>query len=400
MIYSLSMDKVASRKDISWSFWPIVPIYPYGQRKTIRREIVKDAVWTFEQIQGIFYVIVPIRMTVIKLEAGGLLVYAPVAPTRECLSLVQELVGQHGEIKYIILPTISGIEHKVFVGPFARKFPTAKVFVAPEQWSFPINLPLSWLGLPGKRTQVLPQDSSQTPFANQLEIAILDAIDLGLGKFSEVAVFDKRSRTLLVTDSLVAIPQTPPAIVELDPYPLLFHAREDALEPIVDTPANRLKGWQRICLFAMYFQPTVLEVPKWSQVFRNAFSAPDKSSKAYFGLYPFQWRDDWPKCFKALYRDGRLLVAPILQSLILNRDRRATLTWIDKLASWDFQQIISCHFDAPILANSQQLRQSFAFLETAWNFGDNNFLPAEDFKTIQQIDRNLSSLGIIPHSEI
>ncbi len=393
------MDKVASRKDISWSFWPIVPIYPYGQRKTIRREIVKDAVWTFEQIQGIFYVIVPIRMTVIKLEGGGLLVYAPVAPTKECLRLVKELVAQHGEIKYIILPTISGIEHKVFVGPFAQQFPKAEVFVAPHQWSFPINLPLSWLGLPGNRTQVLPQDSSQTPFANQLEIAILEAINLRLGKFSEVALFDKRSRTLLVTDALVSIPQTPPAIVELDPYPLLFHAREDALEPIVDTPANRLKGWHRICLFAMYFQPTVLEVPKWSQVFRNAFSAPDKSSKAYFGLYPFQWRDDWQKCFNSLYREGRLLVAPILQSLILNRDRQATLTWIDKLASWDFQQIIPCHFDAPIIANSQQLRQSFSFLEPAWSFGDDDFLPEEDFKTIQQIDRNLSRLGIIPRSQ-
>ncbi len=393
------MDKVASRKDISWSFWPIVPIYPYGQRKTIRREIVKDAVWTFEQIQGIFYVIVPIRMTVIKLEGGGLLVYAPVAPTKECLRLVKELVAQHGEIKYIILPTISGIEHKVFVGPFAQQFPKAEVFVAPHQWSFPINLPLSWLGLPGNRTQVLPQDSSQTPFANQLETAILEAINLRLGKFSEVALFDKRSRTLLVTDALVSIPQTPPAIVELDPYPLLFHAREDALEPIVDTPANRLKGWQRICLFAMYFQPTVLEVPKWSQVFRNAFSAPDKSSKAYFGLYPFQWRDDWQKCFNSLYREGRLLVAPILQSLILNRDRQATLTWIDKLASWDFQQIIPCHFDAPIIANSQQLRQSFSFLEPVWSFGDDDFLPEEDFKTIQQIDRNLSRLGIIPRSQ-
>lgn len=391
------MEHLASRKDIFWSLWPLVPIYPYGQRQTIRREIVKDAVWTFEQIQGIFYVVVPIRMTIIKLEAGGLLVYAPVAPTRECLRLVKELVAQHGEIKYIILPTISGIEHKVFVGPFAQKFPTAEVFVAPDQWSFPLNLPLSWLGLPGKRTQILPPDSNQTPFAHQLEIAILETIDLRAGQFSEVALFDKRSRTLLVTDSLVAIPPTPPAIVEQDPYPLLFHARENALEPIVDSPANRIKGWQRICLFAMYFQPTVLTVPQWSRVFRNAFSAPAKSRKAYFGLYPFKWREDWQQCFNSLSRDGRLLVAPILQSLILNRDRQAALNWVDKLASWNLQQIIPCHFAAPIIiTNGQQLRQSFAFLEA--NFDD--LLPQEDFKTIQQIDHYLSRLGIIPLSQI
>jgi hypothetical protein len=55
---------------------------PYGQRPTLRVEVVKDTVWTFEQFQGIFYVVVPIRMTVVRLEPTGLLVYSPVAPTR------------------------------------------------------------------------------------------------------------------------------------------------------------------------------------------------------------------------------------------------------------------------------------------------------------------------------
>ena len=68
-------------------------------------------------------------MTVVKLATGGLLVYAPVAPTGECLELVNELIALHGDVKYIILPTISGLEHKVFVGPFARKFPQAQVQV-------------------------------------------------------------------------------------------------------------------------------------------------------------------------------------------------------------------------------------------------------------------------------
>ena len=193
----------ANLKEFNWNFWPIVPIYPYSRRRTIRQEVVKDSIWTFEQLQGIFYVVVPIRMTVIKLEEGGLLVYAPVAPTLECLKLVNELVAEHGEVKYIILPTISGLEHKVFVAPFARKFPQAQVFVAPNQWSFPINLPLKWLGLPTKRTQILPEDSSQTPFAQEFDYAILGPIDLNWGWFEEVVFYHKRSRTLLVTDSIV-----------------------------------------------------------------------------------------------------------------------------------------------------------------------------------------------------
>ncbi len=122
----------------------------------------------FDQLQGILYVAVPIRMTVVKLEKGGLLVYAPIAPTPECLRLLNELTTAHGDVRYIILPTISGLEHKVFVGPFARRFPTAQIFVAPGQWSFPLNLPLSWLGFPAKRTHVLPQIALKLPLPMNL----------------------------------------------------------------------------------------------------------------------------------------------------------------------------------------------------------------------------------------
>jgi len=57
----------SNSQDYYWRFWSTVPIYPYSRRRTIRREILKDTIWTFEQVQGIFYVVVPIRMTVIKL---------------------------------------------------------------------------------------------------------------------------------------------------------------------------------------------------------------------------------------------------------------------------------------------------------------------------------------------
>jgi hypothetical protein len=216
-------DLSSNPKDWSWNFWPAVPLYPYSKRRTLRREVVADTIWTFDQLQGILYTIVPIRMTVVKLATGGLLVYAPVAPTHECVGLVKELVAAHGEVKYIILPTSSGLEHKVFVGPFARRFPQAQVFIAPNQWSFPLNLPLSWLGFPKHRTHVLPEDSSKAPFADEFDYAVLD-FNLGRGSFAEVALFHRRSHTLLVTDSVLSVPEDPPAIAQLDPYPLLFHA--------------------------------------------------------------------------------------------------------------------------------------------------------------------------------
>lgn len=385
--------------DWSWSFWPAVPLYPYGRRRTLRQEVVKDTIWTFDQVQGILYTVVPIRMTVVKLDAGGLLVYAPVAPTKECVRLVKELVAQHGDVMYIILPTSSGLEHKVFVGPFARRFPNAQVFVAPHQWSFPLNLPLSWLGFPWRRTQVLPEDSADSPFAPEFDYVLLD-INLGRGSFGEVALFHKRSRTLLVIDSVLSVPEDPPAIVQLDPYPLLFHARDSALDVVEDSPANRRKGWQRISLFAIYFRPSALEMVKLGQVFRDALKAPNHSRKAYFGLFPFRWKDSWKQSFDALRGGGRLFVAPILQTLILNQAPRQVINWANKVANWDFQRIISCHFDSPVDASAYQFRQAFSFLEnkppvSEYLFGTKTQpLPKEDFEFIKEIEEKLLKQGI------
>ncbi|GET37347.1 DUF4336 domain-containing protein [Microseira wollei] len=380
----------AHPNDFSWHFWPALPIYPYSKRRTLRKEVIKDTVWTFDQLQGIFYVVVPIRMTVVKLSKGGLLIYAPVAPTPECIRLVKELVAQHGEVKYIILPTISGLEHKIFVGPFARYFPNAQVFVAPSQWSFPLNLPLNWLGFPGKRTFILPEDCTKTPFADDFDYAILGPIYLGLGKFAEVAFFHKTTNTLLVTDSVVVIPEEAPEIVQIDPYPLLFHARNHASEIVFDSPANRRKGWQRVSLFAFYFRPSVLETIKLGQAFRDSLQAPDRSRKAYFGLYPFKWQKNWKQSFDALRGGGRLLVAPILQTLILNRAPQETIDWADKIASWDFQRIVPCHFSCPIEASPGQFRQAFAFLEKGYSGFE------EDFELLREIDEGLNRLGIVP----
>lgn len=388
-------------KDWSWPFWPAVPLYPYGRRPTLRQEVVKDTIWTFDQLQGIFYVVVPIRMTVVKLSTGGLLIYAPVAPTPECIQLVKELVTLHGDVKYIILPTVSGLEHKVFVGPFARCFPNAQVFVAPNQWSFPLNLPLSWLGFPPKRTQVLPQDSTQAPFASEFDYAVL-SIDLGRGPFGEVAFCHKRSRTLLVTDSVLSVPEEPPQIVQLDPYPLLFHAKDDVFDHVEDNSASRRKGWQRISLFAFYFRPSTLETVGLLQAFRNAFKAPERSKKAYFGFFPFKWKEEAKRSFDALRGGGRLFVAPVLRTLILNREPRETINWADIVASWDFERIIPCHFDSPIAATPRQFRQAFTFLEKQPSIGKDLFasgsqpLPEEDFELLRELEEKLTRSGITP----
>ncbi|MBW4527399.1 MAG: DUF4336 domain-containing protein [Phormidium tanganyikae FI6-MK23] len=382
-------DSQTNSRERSWFYWFTVPIYPYSQRRTIRKEVVKDAVWTFDQLQGVFYVVTPIRMTVVKLDAGGLLVYAPVAPTIECLRLLDEVVSVHGDVKYIILPTTSGLEHKAFVPPFARKFPKAQIYIAPDQWSYPINLPLSWLGFPKSRTHLL--DGRSTPFGDQFEYAKLGPIRLGLGPFEEIALFDRRSKTLLVTDSVVSIPEVAPEIIRIDPYPLLFHARETGTELIEDTEANRRKGWQRIALFTFYFQPSGLDIADLVPSVREVVKAPDRSKKAFFGWYPFRWKLDWQRSFEAL-RKHRLIVAPILQRLILNREPEIVIDWAEKVASWNFERVIPCHLDAPIEADSTEFRAAFEFLEKK---GDRT-LPDEDFELLKEIEQGLIKTMITP----
>jgi hypothetical protein len=136
------------------------PLGPLTRRKTIRREVKessmklfclviihqgladilcvslfnlqirRDVMWVFEQPQSLGFsnVTTNVRMTVIKLASGGLWVHAPIAPTPECLALLRELGSP---VEYIVLPTFA-YEHKIFVGPFSRKFPKAKVYVAPK----------------------------------------------------------------------------------------------------------------------------------------------------------------------------------------------------------------------------------------------------------------------------
>lgn len=54
----------------NWPWWPLLPLYPYGQRKTLCRELIPGQIWALEQLQGVFYVAVPIRMFVVKIEGG------------------------------------------------------------------------------------------------------------------------------------------------------------------------------------------------------------------------------------------------------------------------------------------------------------------------------------------
>lgn len=378
-------------RDQVWPWWPLLPLYPYGRRRTLQRTLVPERLWSFEQLQGIWYVAVPIRMTVLRVE-GGLLLYAPVAPTAELLAALAALQQRWGPVHTIVLPTASGLEHKLPVPAMARAFPQATVWVTPRQWSFPLRLPLSWLGFPAGRTRVLFEDG--VPFADALEWRALGPLDLGLGTFLEVACFDRGSGSLLLTDALVSIGRQPPPLFDLDPTPLLFHGRERGDEPLRDDPELRQRGWQRLVLFANFLRPAPLIVPPLAGVLRHAFAPGCRSPRSHFGLYPFAWQPGWEQEFERLVGPGscRTQVAAVLERLVFPRNRPALLAWLRELAQLPgLRRLVPAHYDAPVPTSAEQLLELAAELERR------PWAPQEgSWATLARIDQTLVRLGLVP----
>lgn len=61
----------------------------------------------------------------------------------------------------------------------------------------------------------------------------------------------------------------------------------------------------------------------------------------FAGVYPWDWVRDDVASFKAI--SGGLLVAPILQTLILNRSPIEVLDFADSVSKWDIERIIPGH---------------------------------------------------------
>lgn len=223
-------------------------------------EIVPGQIWTMDQKFGILNVQVPLRMTVIKLKEGGLFVYDPIAATPELLGYMKQLEQQHGPVKHIVLGSVA-IEHKVYAGVFAQKFPKAEVWVQPGQYAFPQNLPIPLLGFPAGRTKVIPQTKEAVPADwSDFDFLTLGPLISKDGAFGETVFFHKPTSTLLVTDTVLEVTNEVPKIFEEDPKPLLYHARTTVTEVVDDTPEVRERGWRRVVLFGLFFTPGALKI--------------------------------------------------------------------------------------------------------------------------------------------
>ncbi|KAF0925245.1 hypothetical protein E2562_015960 [Oryza meyeriana var. granulata] len=361
------------------------PLGPFLNRRTIRTEAVKGRIWLFEQEQALGFssVSTNTRMTVIKLKSGGLWVHAPIAPTKECIQLLKEL---DAPVEHIVLPTFA-YEHKVFFGPFTRKFPRAKIWVAPRQWSWPINLPLEFFGI--FRAKPLQDEDNDTPWAGEIEQKVLSSPEVGIGPYVEVAFYHKPLRTLLVTDAVIFVPQQPPECINKESLlasaknglavKILSKGKEVPDEPVVDNKLNRQKGWERMVLQILFLGPSNLLEP-------NASFA---------------------------QMSQKLIVSPIVKTLVFSKVPEKVRDWVDRIAAdWPFRRIIPAHFAAPINASRSDFLAAFAFLDEflperspaspglsllfASLMGKAaSYFPPDDMKTLSSLDEFLVSVGAV-----
>ena len=383
------MKNIASQQ--RWRWWPLLPLYPYGRKRTIFRELVPNQVWSFEQLQGIYYVAVPVRLLVVRVK-NELMIINPLPPTTELLREIELLQKKFGPVKTIVLPTASGLEHKIGLPALARAFPESKIWVCPGQWSFPFQLPFDWLGIPSKRTNILLADGF--PHSDYCEWLSLGPIDIGLARFQEISCFHKPSKSLLVTDALVGIEETPPDLFDLDPTPLLFHSRENGSEALIDTPIARKKGWLRLVLFASFLRPEKLKIPKVKEIFRNSFKENLRNKRSHFGIYPFSWQKGWELSARKLVGEKSPLIqiAPVIKRLVFPRAKKAFITWMNKIENLNgISWLISAHYSGKVRFTKKEIKALKVKVErTNWanNEGDLSFLA--------WLDQKLLESGVVP----
>lgn len=382
------------------------------RRKTLQEEVVKGIIWTHDQIQGIVNVNVPVRQTVVKIK-DGLLVYNPVAPTPELLNMMRQLETDHGPVRHVVLGTVA-LEHKATFPAFCQQFPKATAWVQPGQWSFPVSLPLNFFGLDRRRTKVLPTKDDgidRPPWTEEFDYEMLGPFRFeSVGAFGETALFHKATKTLLVTDTVCSITRDAPPIVQEDPRALLYHARDYADQEITDSTEMRRKGWRRMVQFGLVFFPSQIEVSSVSEAFVDARHVPVNlrnlgDGGVPFNLYPWKWpvAEADQASFDAISKKGRLFCPPILTKLILDREPKATLEWVDRICLRfdNMQRIIPCHLDNHVeVQRSSEFYEAFEMLRSTPGRPIAQRALPEDLALLQTASDRLTNLGIVAPSEV
>jgi len=412
--------KAPSQQYLLFTGFPF-PLGPFTQRETVKTEVVKDRVYSFEQEIRLSGISANIRSTVFRMRDNHLLVYNPVAPTEEFLQQLKAL--DSAGVSHILLGATQ-YEHKVFVAPFARKFPNAKVWAVPDQWSFPLDLPSPLLGIDTKGSgggELVDTSKGSAAYDKapdltaEFEVKLLrPARRLGAGyAANEAALLHRDTKTLVLTDALINVPARPTAVYDEALLLAIGDNLRDtntlgniilkgvgvtnwrgtgsqAVEELwadarQDSEAEqRQRGWERNVLLSLFFGPDTASIID-----------PDPS-------------------FQAI--KGKWIVAPVTDSLIYksSKVKPELARWVEDVGQWDFKIIAPSHFDAkegtpddfraafaPTLADSTRSAS-----KASSDFADANMAsastsaaarpyPERDVRLLDDIAAELIKLGII-----
>lgn len=356
------------------------------------------AVWGLEQEQALDVLAMNIRTTVVKLKSGDLVVFSPQAPTEEFFALLDEL----GPVKHIVLPTYA-LEHKVYIPAMSRRYPAAKVWVAPGTWSVPVDLPLSWLGInaAGTLDGSGGEGDEPPPWLDEIECKILRVDTAGANPYIEAVFLHVATRSLLVTDLVLSIPVEPPAVISRDR--LLNLAPDDPADAPAPPSEEALRiGWAKASLVVSFLGPSRQEQVEGGKL---------------------KWEPGYEKSFAAI--SDRLIPSPILRTLVFSKGRGPTRRFVDEVCrDWGgegespggggegggegegagenargFDKIIAAHYDAPVEATAADLRRAFAFLDNPGPDGlglgaSGAELPEEDMGVLLQVNDVLEKIGL------
>ncbi|WP_085973974.1 MULTISPECIES: SDR family oxidoreductase [Bradyrhizobium] len=168
--------------------------------------------------------VLPIRMTVIRLSNGDLVLHSPVRYS-PALRAELECLGQ---IKFLVAPNVA---HWMFLPAWQRHFPQAATFAA-RGLSARKQVREAGLRIDRELGGTTPEEWSSE----------LETITVNAPMFSEVEIFDKRSRTLILTDLVQNLESQDRPVSEQAAVNLLGIAKPDGKAPIYLRLLLRLGG--------------------------------------------------------------------------------------------------------------------------------------------------------------
>ena len=339
------------------------PIYGQsGIRRTIKKQIGTN-IWSLEQNIQLGPLQSPLRCVVVQLEDESLWVHNPLAPTDEFFELVESCGS--GRVGHMVASSYA-LEHKVFVKDALQRWPEARLWVSPGQFSFP-RRSISNDFVFGKDVdgvlstasdEILTKSNSelystnsiqqyqQPPWTREIQYETLTAGTFNIGgkptTFYETTFFHIQSKSFIVIDAVAKISPTVPELN--DPELLLLVSKRSTSDPQPeDTPENRRIGWEKTALLVSYFFPEHEEFD------------PDK-------LGVVTWTPGWHDNFQLL--SNRLIVPPVVRTLLYAQNPTKVKEYVERVYNrWDFEQIVPAHFTAPIKATRDDFKRAFAFLD-------------------------------------